>query len=99
VTSNSLVPGLADHLAARMAWDGQMWDAARNPSAPTDLYEPVPGHQGAHGEFDDRARSSSWELHITMSASSLATAATQVLARALRRFAADAPMRPGMRHN
>jgi len=59
------IPGLLDRYLARMAWDGQMYDGARDPNTPVDLVEPVPGHQGAHGAFDDRARDSSSELWLT----------------------------------
>jgi len=41
-----------------MAWDGQMYDGTADPNSPNDLYEPVAGHQSAHGQFDDRARTS-----------------------------------------
>jgi short-subunit dehydrogenase len=68
------IPGVLDHLAARMAWDGQMYDGAQDPHLPVDLYEPVPGHQGAHGAFDRRAQDKSWEVQLTMQASWLATA-------------------------
>jgi len=80
------LPGVLDHLAARLAWDGQLYDGARDAAAPIDLYQPVPGHQGAHGAFDDRAQSSSWEIQATMQASWLATAisgAVGLLVRAL----------------
>jgi short-subunit dehydrogenase len=70
------LPGVLDHLAARLAWDGQMYDGAQDPNRPVDLYQPVPGHQGAHGAFDDRAQWSSWEAQLTMHASWLATAAS-----------------------
>jgi short-subunit dehydrogenase len=79
------IPGVLDHLAAKLAWDGQLYDGARD-DTPVDLYEPVPGHQGAHGAFDSRAQSSSWELGLTMQASWLATAvsgAPGLLVRAL----------------
>ncbi|MDQ6673982.1 MAG: SDR family oxidoreductase [Chloroflexota bacterium] len=69
-----MIPGILDHLAARMAWDGQLSDGAPDPERPVDLYYPVPGHQAAHGAFDDRARGSSWELKLTMQASRLASA-------------------------
>lgn len=55
VWGQKLIPGLLDRYLARMAWDGQMYDGARDPDAPHDLCDPVPGHQGAHGAFDDRA--------------------------------------------
>jgi short chain dehydrogenase len=75
------LPGLLDHLAARMAWDGQMSDGAQDPNRPVDLYQPVPGHQGAHGAFDGQALSSSWEMRLTMQASWLATAASAFAGR------------------
>ena len=31
------IPGVLDHLAARLAWDGQMYDGTRDPDAPVDL--------------------------------------------------------------
>jgi NAD(P)-dependent dehydrogenase (short-subunit alcohol dehydrogenase family) len=84
IWAQRLVPGLADHLAARMAWDGQMFDGAVDHDAPNDLYEPVPGHQSAHGAFDDRARWCSWELQLTMLASSIATTASTIGGAAIR---------------
>jgi NAD(P)-dependent dehydrogenase (short-subunit alcohol dehydrogenase family) len=55
VWGQKAIPGLLDRYLAKMAWDGQMYDGTRDPGAPVDLYEPVPGHQGAHGSFDERA--------------------------------------------
>jgi short-subunit dehydrogenase len=69
-----VLPGVLDHLAARLAWDGQLYDGAPEADAPVDLYEPVPGHQGAHGAFDSRARAGSWEFGLTMQASRVTTA-------------------------
>jgi hypothetical protein len=74
------LPGLLDHLAARLAWDGQMYDGAPPANTPNDLYEPVPGHQGAHGAFDSRAQTSSWEMQVTTRASYLASTVYGLLA-------------------
>ena len=82
-----VLPGLLDHLAARLAWDGQMFDGAPDPDRPINLYEPVPGHQAAHGAFDSRARSSSWELRLTMQASRVATAVSALAGLAVRALA------------
>lgn len=30
--------------------------------APSNLFEPVPGHATAHGRFDDKAKATSWEF-------------------------------------
>ncbi|MCA1647397.1 MAG: hypothetical protein LC797_18710 [Chloroflexi bacterium] len=78
------VPGFLDHYLARVAWDGQMLETARNPKEPIDLYEAVPGHQGAHGAFDNRSRTSSWEVQLTTRASWVATAASALAGSALR---------------
>jgi hypothetical protein len=93
-----LLPGVLDHLAASTAWDGQLYDGARDPEQPVDLYEAVPGHQGAHGDFDSRARTSSWELALTMRASWLATslyAVAGIVTRALARDRAPSPATNG----
>jgi hypothetical protein len=76
IWAQRLVPGIGDHLAARMAWEAQMIDQPRDPTRPDDLYEPVPGHQAAHGVFDDRASGRSWELAATTRASWIATGAS-----------------------
>ena len=56
ILSTRIFPGLGDRLAARRAWDEQeTGDSAR--LRPDNLFEPVPGHFGAHGRFDDRAKS------------------------------------------
>ena len=83
IWAQRLVPGLLDHLAARLAWDGQMYDGAVDPSQAFDLYEPVPGHQSAHGSFDSRAQTHSWELQLTMQASRIATTLSSVAASAV----------------
>ena len=83
------LPGVLDHLAARMAWDGQMYDGAQDPSRPVDLYEPVPGHQGAHGAFDARAQDHSWEVQLTMQASWLSSALYKLAGTVVRGFTRD----------
>jgi hypothetical protein len=90
------LPGLLDHLAARLAWDGQLYDGARDPDQPVDLYEPVPGHQGAHGAFDSRAQGHSWGLQLTMQASWLATATYKLGGAMVRALTGGPPRVPSM---
>jgi hypothetical protein len=83
------LPGLLDHLAARMAWDGQLYDGAHDPNAPVDLYQPVAGHQGAHGAFDSRAQDHSWEIELTMQASRVATGLSNLAGGVMRMISGD----------
>lgn len=69
ILGTKLLPNLADHLAAREAWKGQMDTETEDPHARTEqdsLYHSVDGDFGSHGRFDDRARSSSlqWQLSV-----------------------------------
>jgi NAD(P)-dependent dehydrogenase (short-subunit alcohol dehydrogenase family) len=48
-----------DWYLARNAWGGQFSEDHRQPQLPANLYEPVPGDHGAHGIFDDVARTGS----------------------------------------
>lgn len=41
---------------------GQLSDQPSDPDAPGNLFEPVTGAYGAHGCFDDQARTGSWEM-------------------------------------
>ena len=55
-----------DWYLAKTAWTGQLSDDHNDPQLPANLYEPVPGDHGAHGIFDDQAKSGSiqtWAIH------------------------------------
>ncbi len=78
VWGQKFIPGWLDRYLAKMAWDGQMYDGPRPADTPIDLWQPVPGHQGAHGAFDDRARDSSAELWASTHAAWLGVAAASV---------------------
>ena len=65
ILAQRVAPGFLDRLAARMAWEGQMAEE-RLPSGRRDnLFEPVPGDHGAHGRFDNRARTRNWQVWAT----------------------------------
>jgi NAD(P)-dependent dehydrogenase (short-subunit alcohol dehydrogenase family) len=50
------VPAYLDRLLARVATDGQMSDEPAREGREDNLFEPAPGHYGAHGRFDARSR-------------------------------------------
>jgi hypothetical protein len=61
IFGNKLAPSFADHYLARTGYKSQQYDGHRDPNRPFNLWEPVPGDHGAHGAFDDRAKSFSSE--------------------------------------
>jgi NAD(P)-dependent dehydrogenase (short-subunit alcohol dehydrogenase family) len=62
VVGNKLAAGYADHYLARNGYDSQQYDGCADPDRPNNLWEPVPGDHGAHGQFDGRATEHSVQL-------------------------------------
>jgi NAD(P)-dependent dehydrogenase (short-subunit alcohol dehydrogenase family) len=62
VVGNAVAPSYVDRYLARTGVDSQQTDEAEDPHRPDNLFEPVPGNQGAHGPFDRQAKSRSVEL-------------------------------------
>jgi NAD(P)-dependent dehydrogenase (short-subunit alcohol dehydrogenase family) len=65
IIADKIASGLVDRILARTGYDSQQFDGAENPNRPNNLFEPVPGDHGAHGDFDARAKS--WSLQWWMS--------------------------------
>jgi len=65
IIGNRLAPGFADRYLAKHGYGTQMGEASKPASAPSNLFQPVPGHQAAHGRFDHLARRGSWEMFTT----------------------------------
>lgn len=65
ILANKIAPGLLDRYLARTGIQGQQADRPLEPGRRDNLWEPVPGDHGAHGEFDARSRSSAphWWLN------------------------------------
>jgi NADP-dependent 3-hydroxy acid dehydrogenase YdfG len=64
VVGNKIVPGVGDWYLAKTGYDGQMQDEDEEEGRPDNLFDPVPGDFGTHGEFDaeSKATSMQWEL-------------------------------------
>ncbi|HSJ50743.1 MAG TPA: SDR family oxidoreductase [Actinomycetota bacterium] len=62
VWANRFIPGLLDRYLARTGYESQLapWNVERDRR--DNLYEPLPGDHGAHGEFDRRSHSRSAQL-------------------------------------
>jgi hypothetical protein len=57
IIADKFIPGLLDRYLARTGYDSQQSDAPEDPNRPHNLWEPLPGDRGAHGDFDSRAKS------------------------------------------
>jgi short-subunit dehydrogenase len=62
ILANRLAPGLLDRYLAWVGYQGQLTGEASDPDSPGNLFEPVEGGYGAHGRFDDRARTEDLEI-------------------------------------
>jgi NAD(P)-dependent dehydrogenase (short-subunit alcohol dehydrogenase family) len=62
VEGNKLFSGLMDRYLARTGYDSQQRNEPIEQNRRDNLWEPVPGDHGAHGDFDDRAKDFSPQL-------------------------------------
>ena len=83
IVGNKIAPGWLDAYLARTCYDAQMTDEPEDPNRPDNLWEPVPGDHGAHGTFDRRSRSSSWQLWADLHRDWLAAAGAGLAGLAL----------------
>jgi len=60
IVGDKIAPQLLDHYLARTGYQSQQTDEPADPNRRDNLWQPVPGDRGAHGEFDSRSRSFSW---------------------------------------
>lgn len=80
---STVAPGLLDRYLARVGYATQMRDVPMPANRPDNLFDPVPGDHGAHGSFDDKARSVSPEVSARLMARGLAIPVAAVVGSAL----------------
>jgi NAD(P)-dependent dehydrogenase (short-subunit alcohol dehydrogenase family) len=92
IFGNKLMPSLADRYLARKGYESQQHDGPEDPNRPDNLWEPLSGDHGAHGQFDGRASNHSLELWLethpvllVAGAVGLFAAATQLFKKGERR--------------
>jgi NAD(P)-dependent dehydrogenase (short-subunit alcohol dehydrogenase family) len=66
VQGNKLLPALGDHYLARNGYESQQLEDPVHPNRPDNLFTPAPGDYGAHGIFDDQAKSWSPQTAATL---------------------------------
>lgn len=90
IFGNKLAPSFADRYLAKNGYESQQYDGPEDPNRPDNLYHALPGDRGAHGDFDDRAKTWSAEawaeehaylLGTVLLSIGLASTALKLLAR------------------
>ncbi len=64
IVANKMAPDILDHYLANFGYESQMIDEPNPPNAPVNLWKPVPGDAGAHGDFDARSTPRSEQLWL-----------------------------------
>lgn len=64
IVGNKIAPELLDHYLGHTGYDSQQHDGSADPNRANNLWEPVRGDHGAHGDFDDRASDRSLQLWL-----------------------------------
>jgi NAD(P)-dependent dehydrogenase (short-subunit alcohol dehydrogenase family) len=66
IQAQKFIPGLLDKYLGKTGYAAQQYDGAADPNRPNNLWEPLPGDFGAHGNFDSRAHKRSWQLTLNL---------------------------------
>src|SRR5215203_3566492 len=61
IVGNRLIPRALDRYMARTGYDAQQTGELTDPDREDNLYQPVPGDAGAHGDFDGRSSDKSYQ--------------------------------------
>ena len=81
IVGQKFIPGILDRYLGRTGYKSQQIPGEpRDPNAPNDLYNYVPGVHSARGKFDDRSTRTSAEVFFTLHRQWFAAAAALVLA-------------------
>jgi NAD(P)-dependent dehydrogenase (short-subunit alcohol dehydrogenase family) len=83
IVGNKIAPGFADKYLAKTGYDSQQTEESADPNRQDNLMAPLPGDHGAHGAFDDRAKSFSPQFGATKHRGSLLAAGAAVGAAVL----------------
>ncbi|MFO7977953.1 MAG: SDR family oxidoreductase [Bacteroidales bacterium] len=64
INGNKIAPWYADRVLAKDGYQGQQTNEPEDPDKPHNLWAALPGDHGAHGNFDDEARSFSMQFWL-----------------------------------
>jgi hypothetical protein len=66
IYANKFFPGLLDRYLGKQGYESQQTNKPVSPGRQDNLYEPVPGDHGAHGDFGNRSHPRSWQLKASL---------------------------------
>jgi NADP-dependent 3-hydroxy acid dehydrogenase YdfG len=67
IVGQRIIPGLLDRYLGKTGYKSQqLQNEPRDPNAPNNLYDYVPGKHSARGKFDDRSQSTSLEVTLSL---------------------------------
>jgi NAD(P)-dependent dehydrogenase (short-subunit alcohol dehydrogenase family) len=87
IVGNKMVPHLADEYLARTGYQSQQTNEPDDKNRRNNLWEPVPGDHGAHGDFDHSAQSYSLQFWAATHRGWLASAGLLLAGAAYHAFA------------
>jgi hypothetical protein len=76
IIGNKIAPWLGDFVLSKKGYKGQQTDVPVEADRKNNVWEPVPGDRGAHGEFHKDAKSSSFTLWASMNRGIVSAVAT-----------------------
>jgi short-subunit dehydrogenase len=62
IVGQKAIPGILDYYLGKTGYDAQQYDGAPGPNRQDNVWQPVPGDHGAHGQFDSRSRNFSAQV-------------------------------------
>lgn len=81
IVGQKLFPGLLDIYLGRTGYDSQQIPSEpKNPNAPNNLYDYVPGRHSARGKFGDRSSKTSSEIFLSLNRDTVTLGVTALLA-------------------
>src|SRR3954454_2397841 len=83
IVGNKVAPWLVERVLAKQGFKGQQSDKPADPNRPDNLTAPPPGDPGAHGPYDEKARTSSVQTQISKRRGLVGMAAVCVLTGSL----------------
>lgn len=81
IVAQKFIPGLLDKYLGKTGYKSQqIQDQPKDPNAPNNLYDYVPGVHSTRGKFDDRSKRSSAEVYLVLHRNLLAVGALAIAA-------------------